>query len=410
MIFKKEITWLNKESGRVTRKNRANLLSQVALRKLRTRYADASREKEIKMEISEFIQSKMELMKKVQSKKTSLNEAQTKEWLIRPFFECLGWDFSSPEDVIPEDDDNSGKKPDYGFYIEGKAQFFVEAKPLGFNIDDIKVVTEKLNYCNNANVPFLIITNGNDYRIYYIGLKGANVEKLLTSFSIFDSYDEEVITKITKEAIKCNTLEKYAKTISIYSTVKKSFEIVIQQGSKKMIDLINEQIKNELGYKVGDDDIKNALQHFVIELSEEDFEEEANTEKTTVINGKQANYDEEHQFNNGKWNHSSDLYNRLKKKLEQEGVQYSNNATDLYISFTNNKKNFMQIHGQQKGLKAWIDIPFAEISESDKLKVRDVTNIGHWGMSNTECVIRNENDFDWFIPLIKKVYEKTKNA
>jgi len=48
-----------------------------------------------------------------------------------------------------------------------------------------------------------------------------------------------------------------------------------------------------------------------------------------------------------------------------------------------------------------------EISESDKLKVRDVTNIGHWGMANTECLIRNENDFDWFIPLIKKVYEKT---
>lgn len=29
-------------------------------------------------------------------KKENLNEAQTKEWLIRPFFEFLGWNFSNP--------------------------------------------------------------------------------------------------------------------------------------------------------------------------------------------------------------------------------------------------------------------------------------------------------------------------
>jgi len=39
-------------------------------------------------------------------------------------------------------------------------------------------------------------------------VEGANVDKLLTSFSIFDSYDEDVILKITKKATESNTLEK----------------------------------------------------------------------------------------------------------------------------------------------------------------------------------------------------------
>lgn len=355
------------------------------------------------MEIIEFINMKKLLF--VKNKIKQINEAQTKEWLIRPFFELLGWDFSNPDDVIPEDDDNSGKRPDYGFYIDGKARLYIEAKPLGFNIDDSKVVSEKLNYCNNANVPFLIITNGNDFRIYYIGIKGANIDKLLTSFSLFDSYDEEVIEKITKEAIRNNLLDIYAKNISIYSTVKRAFEEVIQKSTKKFIDIINEEIKIELGYKVGDEDIKNALKHFNIELSEEDIEDLKQETRKTV--DKLKTYNEDHQFNSDKWHHSKELYNKLKELMNEEEIAFSINPTDLYIGFINKKKNYMQIHGQQKGLKTWIGLDLIEISESDKLKVRDVSNIGHWGMGNLECTIRNENDFDWFIPLVKKAFEKT---
>ena len=47
-------------------------------------------------------------IKKLKSR--NINEAQTKDWLIRPFFELLGWDFSNPEEVVPEDDDSDGKE------------------------------------------------------------------------------------------------------------------------------------------------------------------------------------------------------------------------------------------------------------------------------------------------------------
>jgi predicted transport protein len=356
------------------------------------------------MELDDFIRVKKALYEK--QKNNQINEAQTKEWFIKPFFECLGWDFSSPEDVVPEDDDNGGKRPDYGFYIDGKIRFFVEAKPLNCNIDDPKIVSEKVNYCNNANVPFLVITNGKDYRIYYIGIKGANKDKLLIEFSVFDEIEDEVIEKIRKSAFKDNLLERYAKNISIYSTVKNAFEKIVQSCPKKLCDMINEEIKKDLGHKFGDDDIALALKHFSLEISEEDIDEKMKDKGSDKDIAKNKSWEENYQFKSGKWIHSLQLYEKIKKELEKEGIAYKISTTELYIGFISGGKNFLQIHGQKKGLKAWLNIDLADLSEAEKIKVRDVSNIGHWGMGNTECVIRSDNDIEWFMMLVKKTYEK----
>jgi predicted transport protein len=358
----------------------------------------------VDMELDEFIKEKKKLYEK--QKYNQINEAQTKEWFIKPFFECLGWDFSTPEDVVPEDDDTGGKRPDYGFYIDGKIKFFVEAKPLNFNIDDPKIISEKVNYCNNANVPFLIITNGKDYRIYYIGIKGANTDKLLIEFSVFDEIEDEIIEKIRKSAFKNNLLEQYAKNISIYSTVKNAFEKIIQSCSKKLCGMINDEIKKDLGHKFGDEDIVLALKHFTLEISEEDIEEKDKVSNKNASNNQ--SWEEKDQFKSGKWSYSMQLYEKIKNEMEKEGITYKISPTELYIGFINEGKNFMQIHGQKKGLKAWLTIDLGDLSEAEKIKVRDVSKIGHWGMGNTECVIRSENDIEWFMMLVKKTYEKSK--
>ncbi len=53
----------------------------------------------------------------------------------------------------------------YNFCINSNSKFLVEAKALNNNLDDNKMIIEKLNYCTNKGVPILIITNGNLYKI-----------------------------------------------------------------------------------------------------------------------------------------------------------------------------------------------------------------------------------------------------
>ncbi len=340
-----------------------------------------------------------------------ISEAKTKEWLIKPLFEELGWDFRDSDQIIPEDKDLAGKKPDYGFYHNQKVKFYVEAKAINTNIDDAKILAEKIGYCYNNNVPLLVITNGIEYRIYCTNLKGANIDKLLFQFSLLDDKPDENINKLSKEAVEKDELLKYANEVYLYSNIKTAIEELLQKPSRRLIEIINEQVKASLGHSFGEGEVRDALSHITLEISEEDpyGNQKDNLTSSKKDDGQdQAKWKVSDQFQKGKWKSSYELYEKLKKHLLKNEIKFVENPTKMYIGMINNEKNYFQVHGQSLGLKIWINIDFTSLSEQEKLKARDVSNIGHWGMGNTECTLRNENDFEWFMSIIKKAYEKTK--
>jgi len=342
-------------------------------------------------------------------KNKNINEAQTKEWLIKPFFELLGWDFSNPDEVIPEDDDSTGKRPDYCFYINKKPKLLLEAKQINNSLDDIKMITEKMNYCSNSQVPFLIITNGELYRIYYSELKGSGKDKLLQEFSILNDIDEEIIEKLHKSNVEYDKLLIYAKNIFILTNIKKTIEYLFQSPNKKIIDIINEKLKEILGHKFGNDEIEESLRQFTIQINTDVYESTfdiAETDSKTDDKTNKQTWTIEHQFKDKKWDASYNLYCKLVSKLKESGIIFEENPTKFYIGFISNEINFCQIHGQQSGLKFWLNLEINDLSEQETLKVRDVSKIGHWGMGNIEAMVRNESDFDWITLLIKKSYNK----
>lgn len=354
-------------------------------------------------------------------KKKNINEAQTKEWLIKPFFELLGWDFSNPDEIIPEDDDMAGKRCDYNFCIGTVSKFLVEAKPLNNNLDDNKMIFEKLNYCSNTGIPILIITNGELYRIYYAELKGVGNDKLLDEFCLTENYDEDLIEKLSKESFENDALLTYARNISLYTNIKKAIEKLFQSSNKSLITQINNIVKENLGHKFGDDEVDEALKQFRLEINTdiemlqhknyEEIESKGKKKKTKKEKAKETEPDEkiwtiEHQFKEGRWKATFDLYKKLIKELNNKGLRFNENPTKFYIGLISEKSNFCQIHGQKSGMKIWLNLNIKDISEQVSLKVRDVSNIGHWGMGNIECVVKNERDFDWLISLIQKAYEK----
>lgn len=348
-------------------------------------------------------------------KKKPINEAQTKEWLIRPFFEEKGWDFSDPSEVIPEDDDLAGKRCDYSFCIGSKSKLLVEAKPLTNKLEDNKMILEKLNYCSNTGVPLLVITNGDLYRIYYAELKGVGNDKLLFEFTISSEIDEDLLDKLSKHSIQNDSLLKYARNISLYTNVKKAVEKLFQSTNKSFISQINSLVKESLGHKFGDDDIDNALKQFRLEIntdldviSQNNFDEKVEKSKKAgkAKEPEELNWTVNDQFNDGKWKSSLELYQKLIQELKSIGLIFTEKPTKFYIGLISDKSNFCQIHGQKSGLKIWINLNMIDISEHQSLKVRDVSNIGHWGMGNIECVVQNSLDFEWLIGLLKRAYEK----
>jgi len=350
-----------------------------------------------------------EIKKKiVDYKDKNINEAQTKSWFIQPFFESLGWDFSKPDEVIPEASDDAGAKPDYVFCLDEKPKLLIEAKSLSNRLDDDKMITNKLNYCNNLNVPLLIITNGDTYKIYYAELKEKAKDKLLEEFSISGGYDENIILKLCKESFQEDKLLNYAKTIFVATIIKNVVEDIFQSPEKNLISLVNTKIKSILGHTFGDADIKNTLNTFSIEFNIEDYEtENIQQQNDNISDSKQTKYTIEDQFKNGKWGNSLNLYQIIISKLKYDKLDIVENPTKFYIGLISNDKNFCQIHGQESKLKIWLNLKLADLSEKDKLRVRDVSKIGHWGMGDIECIINNESDIEWIVSLIKISYNKT---
>ncbi|HLB32198.1 MAG TPA: N-6 DNA methylase [Patescibacteria group bacterium] len=98
-----------------------------------------------------------------------MNEETTKAKFIRPLFEALGWDFE--EDVLLEDKISHGRV-DYNFRIEGRTKFFLEAKPLKVDIDDLKYAKQAANYAWLRNVNWAVLTDFEGIRIFYPAERG----------------------------------------------------------------------------------------------------------------------------------------------------------------------------------------------------------------------------------------------
>ena len=342
-------------------------------------------------------------------KSQNINEAQTKDWLIRPFFEFLDWDFSNPEEVVPEDDDSAGKRTDFCFYVNEIPKLLVEAKALSNSLSDNKMIIEKLNYCANRGISLLILTNGDTYKIYYSELKGIGKDKLLQEFTLSDKIDEEVIEKLSKKSFEKDLLLNYSRNIALFTTVKKSIENLFQSADKKFIRLVNESVREILGHKFGEDDIEMALKQFTLHINTDLHETVYVSDSSEESNDEGKNWTIENQFKDGKWKESFGQYKRLHKKLKNIELIFSENPTKRYISLLADKKSFCQICGLKSGLKIWVNLEMSELSEEESLKVRDVSKIGHWGMGDIECFIENDSEIDWIVSLINKSYKKLTN-
>lgn len=74
-----------------------------------------------------------------------------------------------------------------------------------------------------------------------------------------------------------------------------------------------------------------------------------------------------------------------------------------YIAFKLNKKNLCEIAILKNYLTVWIDLDFDKINDPLN-KVRNVTDIGHWGTRNCHIQINEIDEVPYFMELFKQSY------
>lgn len=94
------------------------------------------------------------------------NEQNVRSEIIDPILKQLGWKFPNLDREVSK----GGKSPDYILSKENSVKFVIEAKEiLGFDKekDLIKSVEQLKEYCNNFQVSYGILTNGNLWLMYH---------------------------------------------------------------------------------------------------------------------------------------------------------------------------------------------------------------------------------------------------
>ena len=124
-----------------------------------------------------------------QTSDQSVNEANTKNWFIEPLLQAMGWDTHDPTAVQAEyRAQGAGQNPvDYALMVDGAPALFVEAKALGTPLQTPQFVNQVVAYGAVAGVQWVVITDGNEYRIYRTDTNAAAPEKLLASFRLTDA-------------------------------------------------------------------------------------------------------------------------------------------------------------------------------------------------------------------------------
>jgi len=131
-------------------------------------------------------------------------EQNTKAGLIAPLLRALGWDTEDFHQVHLEYRPRSADNPvDYALMLNGQPRMFVEAKGLGQNLEDRKWAGQIMGYAGVAGVRWVVLTNGDEYRLYNAHASVPVDEKMFRKVSVSDpaTNPEETLALLSKENV-----------------------------------------------------------------------------------------------------------------------------------------------------------------------------------------------------------------
>jgi predicted transport protein len=99
-----------------------------------------------------------------------------------------------------------------------------------------------------------------------------------------------------------------------------------------------------------------------------------------------------------------DLYEKLKEGASEIG-DMKIEPKKVYIAFKRDTKNVFSVEFMKSGLIVFIAMPKGSLKDPYK-KARDISEIGHHGTGDYEFILKNEEDIDYLLGLIKQSFNK----
>ena len=196
------------------------------------------------------------------------NEETTKKNLILPLFNALGWK-TDGNDVTAEEK-ISKKRVDYGFKLNGIPKFFVEAKPLKGDLDNIKYIEQAINYAWNKGCTWAVLTNFEVVKIFNAEWKTSDLLKSkFITLHCHEFLDDEKFNQLwllSKYSFEHDLLDKEAEK---WGKITKKVPVAEQLWVDliKFRESLTKNITNlNLNKKLTDDELDESIQRILNRL------------------------------------------------------------------------------------------------------------------------------------------------
>jgi hypothetical protein len=170
------------------------------------------------------------------------NESNTCEWIILPILWSTGY---ARRDIESRMADSTGQYPDYTLLPNhATATYYLEAKAWNVTLEDMHV-KQALNYANHNGRRFVVLTNGQNWRLYDNAIQGQLAVKLLTEVRLRDTAEiTDFLTALSKQKILEGSLERMAEEARQRKLqeahdlqVQKQREVELQIKRKRMLEM-----------------------------------------------------------------------------------------------------------------------------------------------------------------------------
>lgn len=169
-------------------------------------------QKEAKIKIQDLIR-KYKVVKD-SDKVGRYTEEETKKDFILPLFEALGWDVHDSKEVTAEEQ-ISGDRVDYGFYLNSQPKFYLETKKLSVDLYREDFAEQAIRYSWNKGVTWAVLTDFKGLIIF----NALSPEKSLAGKKYLTFTYQEYLTRfdelwrLSKESFGEDVLDKEAEKV-----------------------------------------------------------------------------------------------------------------------------------------------------------------------------------------------------
>jgi len=327
------------------------------------------------------------------------SEERFKQVIVTKLIEALGYDLSNKDEVCiecPVYESKDSQKADY-VIKNSENKFVLEIKSPTEEIEGNQKYYDQIDlYYMLLRCKYGILYNGKKLLVFKASDKNDgrspvyiwNYEKDYPDITIFESLSKgnfpQSLEDFLSLAEKLSNLEKY-----------------IKNKNDKLLDYIISKISE-------DSKIDNI--DFVRDHTDIKIEYKSNIAKNSIIKVEYENNNIEdikdfHFLRAGE--NIKELYIKLKNMISGLDPNIETGYTKVYTKFTRGSSIFASVECMKNEIKIWLRLKIDQLEDPKNL-ARDVHNIGHHGVGDSEITLKNQDDLYYVMDLIKQSYNKNK--